>query len=254
MVAARGDSERLMSPVWLSNERILYTRNPDVEEPSSIEVWQVSANDASATPGAMPAPELVFRFSGNLGDQAGVVTDVAPDGNRLLLIAGRPGDWDSSDVLISDRKGNRIATVWEDERSQFRDSRALWSPDGRRIAWQHQWAMLPARAGVGWAELGDDGEWNARLQPASRVPLVMPIAWTPDGQELMCARIYGTPPESLRAAFFLVNADFEVTDRLFELPGGHSIAAQRHSGRLGDWALIPADVSLPLLDEQNGQR
>ena len=39
--------------------------------------------------------------------------------------------------------------------------------------------------------------------------------------------------------------DFQVIRPLFELPGGYTIALQRHGGRLGDWARVPADAPLP---------
>jgi hypothetical protein len=245
IVAAGSESERLMSPVWLSNDRILFTRKPTLEETSAAEVCQVGVGEHAGSGGEMSTPELLFRFGGNSSDETGLVTDVAADGSRLLVVAGRPGQWASSDVLIADLQGNRLNTVWEDEQSEFRDSRALWSPSGERIAWQHQFAVRPVRIGIGWAVSGTGAEWDARLQPAGRVPVIMPVTWHPDGGELLCVRIYGTPPDSLRAAFFLVGKNFEVTDRVFELPGGRSIAAQRHSGRLGDWALVPADVVLP---------
>jgi hypothetical protein len=234
-----------MSPVWLSNDRMLYTRNTSLESAGDIEVRQVDVGDGSAAPGTPPTDKLMFRFGGESSPQAGFASDVDPNGKRLLVIAGRPGDVSSSDLLITDLQGGLIAPVWQDEQNEKRDSRGLWSPDGERIAWQHQEDILPMRVRIGLAVADDDNKWNARLQPEGRVPVVMPVAWTPDGRHLLCVRLFGTPPDSLRAAFFTIDMDFAVTDRLFEMPGGRSIAAQRHSGRLGDWALIPPDVSLP---------
>jgi len=245
IVVAGSESERLMSPVWLADNRLLYTRGATSAETSGTEVWQVRVSRDSTSTAEMPTPELLFRFGEDAGNAAGLVTDVAPGGDQLLAVVGRPGEWTSSDVWVTDLDGARLATVWEDEEGEYRDGRALWSPDGERIAWQRHFATRPVRIGVGLAAANADGHWRARLQPAGRVPVIMPVAWAPDGADLLCARIYGTPPDALRVALIRTGSNFELIDRMFELPGGRNLVAQRHGGRLGDWALIPPDVVLP---------
>jgi len=86
------------------------------------------------------------------------------------------------------------------------DGRALWSPNGKQIAWHHNFAPASPDGGsvihygVGMATLEQGGVWEARLQ-ADQMSFVTPLAWSPDGKMLLCARIRaaGSAPRRRRS-------------------------------------------------------
>lgn len=136
------------------------------------------------------SPERVFRFEDALSEGGGVVTGVSPDGRQLALIAQKPGLWPTADVYITDLEGKPLHTLWSDLPDDHKDARALWSPDGKTIAWHHNFTAgsfaKPMYFGVGIARLGPDGKWTCRLQPNDKT-FVTPLAWAPNGRLLLCA-------------------------------------------------------------------
>jgi Tol biopolymer transport system component/tRNA A-37 threonylcarbamoyl transferase component Bud32 len=236
LVAPRNKSERFASPVWVSNSRIYYARDPKFDREPDMEVWQVDLDGGNQ--------RLVFRFQDAVGKGDGLVTDVSPDG-RLAIIAQSRGLPSTSDVYVTDPEGKKLQTVWVDNPDEWKDARALWSPDGTRIAWHHNFTrgMLgkPIYHGVGMARWETAGKWNARLQPDPEV-FVTPLAWSPRGDSLLCARLRDTGQKLPPATLYLTDEHLRSVRDLFELEACPWQPAQRDLGRLADWAVVPEDV------------
>jgi len=229
LVAPKDASDRLLSPVWVSDSRVYFARASKADQSADGAIWQVDVD--------APEPRLAFRFHDTLGQDGGLVTDTAPDGRHLLVVARRSDATNTADVYITDLEGSLVQTVWEDPDDDHRDARAIWSPDGKRIAWQHDFER---GCGVGLARLRSGGEWTAQLQPEVTVP-IMPVAWTPDSQYLLCARVRQGSGKTPSATLFLMDQRFEAVRELFEV----DVWWQQHSGRLADWAILPTEVIAP---------
>lgn len=232
LVAPKDTSDRLLSPVWVSDSRVFFARGSKADRSADGAIWQVDVD--------APDPRLVFRFHDALGQDGGLVTDTPPDGRHLLVVARQSVATTTADVYITDLDGNLIQTIWEDPDDDHRDARAIWSPDGKRIAWQHDFER---GCGVGLARLRSGGEWAAQLQPEVTVP-IMPVAWTPDSQYLLCARVRQGSGKTPSATLFLMDQQFEAVRELFDV----DVWWQQHSGRLADWAILPTDALAPSRD------
>jgi hypothetical protein len=261
LVTPRDKFERFASPVWVSNSRVYYARDP---RDANIEIWQVDLS--------VGEPRLVFRMKDVTGKPDGLVTDASRDG-RLAIVAQSGGLPSTSDVYVTDQDGKNLQTVWADTPDECRDARALWSPDGTRLAWHHNFTrgLLAKRIhyGVGIASCGATGKWDARLQPAPD-GFVTPLVWSPRGDLLLCARLHDareTRDLNLRerreekreekredkreirerlptATLYLMDEQFRSVKVLFELDACPWQPAQRDVGRLADWAIVPEDVAI----------
>jgi len=232
LVAPQDTSDRLLSPVWVSDSQVFFARGSKADRSVDGAIWQVDVD--------APDPRLVFRFHDALGQDGGLVTDTSPDGHHLLLVARQSDAATTADVYITNLDGNLVQTVWEDPDDDHRDARAIWSPDGKRIAWQHDFER---GCGVGLARLRSGGEWTAQLQPEVTVP-IMPVAWTPDSQYLLCARVRQGSGKTPSATLFLMDQRFETVKELFDV----DVWWQQHSGRLADWAILSTDALAPARD------
>lgn len=232
LVAPKDTSDRLLSPVWASDSLVYFARVSKADRSVDGAIWQVDVD--------APDPQLAFRFHEALGQDGGLVTDTAPDGRHLLVVARQSDTETTADVYITDLSGNPVQTIWEDPDDDHRDARAIWSPDGKRIAWQHDFER---GCGVGLARLRSGGEWTAELQPEVTVP-IMPVAWTPDSQYLLCARVRQGSGKTPSATLFLMDQRFETVKELFDV----DVWWQQHSGRLADWAILPTDALAPARD------
>jgi hypothetical protein len=211
-----------------------------------MELWEASPDGGE--------PRVVFRFRDTPIGGAGMATDASPDGGRLAVVASGNRLWPTADVYILDRSGESVETIWEDHPDDRKDARALWSPNGRQIAWHHNFTRGALAEtfyyGVGLASLKSDGRWRCRLQP-NRAELVTPLAWTPSGSHLLCARM--TRDES-RATLFLMDCQFQTTRELFQLEVYGWRPGHREFGRLADWAVVPDDIPLGSLSGTGGSR
>ncbi len=287
LATGRQETERLLSPVWISNSRIYYTRDPKADRSADMEVWQVDLDGGE--------PQLVFRFNEALGEDGGLVTDVSPDRQQLAVAALRAGEYSSCDVYITDLRGQLVDKLWTDSGDDRKDSRALWSPTGKTIAWQHTFSEvdIPSpgmgrglldrprsmggkrppggrglapphdgdrfgpkppmhvspspdsiKFGIGLSRLGEDGRWHPELQPDGETQII-PLAWSPEGNFLLCARLEGTPSHKLKAMLFLMDDRFREVRFLFPLDGSCWRPGQPDFGRLADWAFVPEDLTPP---------
>jgi serine/threonine protein kinase len=239
IVAAEGKSERLASPVWVSNTAVCYVRDPVYNRQPDLEVWRIDLDEAR--------PRRLFRFIEALGKRSGLLTDASPDGRQLAVIAPADARSSGSDVFTCDLNGGGVRKVWTDTGKDYSDGRALWSPDGRRIAWHHNFTppssdgQTAIHYGVGIATLEQGGVWAAQLQ-TDQTNFVTPLAWSPDGKVLLCARIRGSRQRTAPASFFCMNPQFGVERECFELDVSFWQPAERDLGRLADWAVVPADA------------
>jgi serine/threonine protein kinase len=235
LVVPRDKSEHFASPVWVSNSRIYYARSA---KDSLMEIWQVDLDGG--------APRLVFSFKDAMGKGEGLVTDVSPNG-RLAVIA-QSGLASSSDVYVTDLRGKNAETVWADSPGEWKDARALWSPDGAQLAWHHNFTrgLLAKRIcyGVGMAERDATGKWKPRLQ-SEHDTTITPLAWSPRGDFLLCARLHDTRERLPPATLCLMDRQFRTVRVLFELEACPWQPATRDPGRLADWAIVPPDVVIP---------
>ena len=229
-----------MSPVWISNSRICYARDPKLDRSPDMEVRQIDIDGRES--------RLMFRFRESLSEGGGVVTDISPDGRQLLLVAQHQGLWPTADVYVTDLQGTLLRTVWADQPDDRKDARAVWSADGKTIAWHHNFTggsyAKPIYYGVGLSRLGPDGQWTSQLQP-DRETSITPLAWSPDGRGLLCARL---DISGSRATLLLVDDQFQPTRELFEIEADCWQPGDRDFGRFADWAILPDDVAPPTTD------
>jgi dipeptidyl aminopeptidase/acylaminoacyl peptidase len=234
LVAATHASERFFAPVWLSSSRLGYTRDPQIGRRPDMEFWSVDVRGG--------APELAFRFQDLPTRGNGLVTCASPDGEQLSVVAQDGLLWTTADVYVADRQGRILATVWEDDPDDCKDARALWSFDGRKIAWHHNFTHGALAQefyyGVGVAQLGEDGEWEARLQ-TQHDEFVTPLAWAPHGDDLLCARM---SRDTDRVTLFLMDEQLRPSRELFDLSVHGWQPGQRDFARLADWAIVPPEL------------
>lgn len=240
LVTPRDKQERFASPIWVSPSRIYYARDPKPDREPDMEVWQVDLDGS--------APRRVFRFQDAVGRGDGLVTDVSPDRQHLAIIGQEGGWYASSNVYVANLQGKGLQTVWADKPDEWRDARALWSPDGSLIAWHHNFTRgslaTPTYHGVGMARWDAEGKkWTVRLQPTPEV-FVTPLAWSPSGASLLCARIHASGQKLPPATLYLMDEQFRTTRTLFELDATPWQPGQRDLGRLADWANVPDDVAI----------
>jgi len=238
IVAGEGKSERLFSPVWISKSRIYYVRDPVYNRAPDLEVWAVDLDRSE--------PERVFRFAEVFGEGSGVVTDVSPDRRQLAVIAATTARPAAADVWVCDLQGGSARKIWSDPKDDCQDGRALWSPDGRHLAWHHNFPPVEKPSeryyGVGLATFQADGTWTTRIQPDPK-PQITPLAWSPHGEELLCARSDELRQRVSVVRFFLMNTEFVPKPVLFKLGASFWQPGQRDLGRLADWAVVPDDAA-----------
>lgn len=229
--------ERLVSPVWLSDTELVYVRDPKIDRQPEMELWQVNTDKGS--------PSRVLSFRDLVPGRGAIVTDVSPDRRQLLVAAQRGVFWATADVYLLDWQERSIHPLWQDPAGDHKDARPLWSPTGRTIAWHHNTTpgalAKVIHYGVALARQQADGGWKVDFQPDQQT-FVTPLAWSPDGSQLLCAR---REAKSNRAQLLLMDEQFQVTQELFPLnvPSWHP--EDREFGNLADWALVPADVPVP---------
>jgi len=232
--------ERFLSPVWLSNSRVCYTRDPMLDRRPDMEIWGVDIDAGQ--------PELMYRFLDTPTGGNGVVTDVSPDQRQLAVIAQTGWAWPMSNVYITDLQGELVEALWKDDPDDRKDARVLWSSDRTRMAWHHNFTRGGLADeyyyGVGMAQLDAGGTWTCQLQ-TNRELLVTPLAWSPDGDHLLCAQMSS---DESRATLILMDGRFQADRELFELETHGWQPGQRDFGRLADWAIVPTDIPVPAKD------
>ena len=175
-----------------------------------------------------------------------MITDTSPDRQQLAIIANEAGAHATTNVYVTDLAGKVVHNVWVDKPDEWRDARALWSPDGSLIAWHHNFTrgLLGTHPcyGIGMARLTAEGTWNARLQPAADT-FVTALAWSPNGTHLLCARVHDPQQTMPAVTLYLIDEQFRTVRTLFELESNPWQPGQRELGRLADWVLVPADAT-----------
>ena len=237
LVAAQQKDERLVSPIWISNSRIIYTRDPNQDGSVEMEVWQVDLTDKT--------PRRMFGFVQQPGKGVGLVTDVSPDHRQLVVVARAREVAPKSNVYLTDLSGNLLHTLWTDRVAGHRNCRAIWSPDGRRIAWCHYFTVdssaSETRFGVGLARLDTADRWTTQLQ-AEEDTLTTPLAWSPQGRYLLCGLIEQGDSVITPATLWLMDDRLRPAVKLFDLKVTTWGAKSRDFGRLADWAVVPDDA------------
>lgn len=231
LVAASSVAERLMSPVWISDSQIVYAvargRELRIGRQPRMELRQVDLEKGDQAE--------VLALEGLLPGRTGLVTDVSPDGRFFVAALQQFSLWATADIYLIDRQGLRAQQLWEDPSGDHKDARPLWSPDGKTIAWHHSFAAGTSAkvnyCGVGLARLGTDGKWSVRFQPDQQ-GFVTPLAWSPDGRCLLCARL---DPQTSRSKLFLMDDQFRTTGELLALDSPGWQPDKRDFGRLADW-------------------
>lgn len=98
----------------------------------------------------------------------------SPDGTRLALAAGAPGD---RDIVVRDASGS-IGARWSTPSDEWSPT---WSPDGRRLAWLRR---DPLRTVIQVAAADGSGQSS----PVQVDDNVTSIAWAPDGDGWLLTR------------------------------------------------------------------
>jgi len=236
VVRGRDGKEFFDSPVWVSNSSIYFTRFEVGGKPGR----EVCRLDLDA-----PRWRRVFLFKDAVGQAEGVITDVSPDRKRLVMVAQGGGWAPTLDVYTVALDGGGRQVVYEDARDDYRDCLALWRPKGGTLAWCHYFTpganRDPEYFGVAFAErLG--GRWRCRMQQ-ERNAFIMPLAWSPDGAHLLCARIHRTPGKpGCTATLFLMDGRFKNVGTVCELDNWDWGQVGQWS-RVADWAKPPSTGS-----------
>jgi len=229
VVKGRDGKEFFDSPVWVSNSSIYFTR---------FEVGGKPGREVCRLDLGAPRWKQVFLFKDALGQAEGVITDVSPDRKRLVMVAQGGGWAPTLDVYTVRLDGGGREVVYEDARDDYRDCLALWHPRGRFLAWCHYFTpganQDPEYFGVAFATRSR-GRWRSTLQN-ERNAFVMPLAWSPDGAHLLCARIHRTPGKpGCTATLFLMDRRFKAIARVCELENWDWGQIGQWS-RMADWA------------------
>ena len=154
------------------------------------------------------------------------------------------------------RTGGPMSVQDESSRDDRADARALWSPDGKTIAWRHYFTSQftydeatgrPAYCGVGLAQLRGEG-WDVKpLHKKSE--FVTPLAWSPEEPFLLCAQFHDERDDVRGASLFLMDAQFRRVPKVkftkAEKALGRWTLPEWEFAHLGDWAILPRDVALP---------
>jgi hypothetical protein len=249
LAAADEPTQRLLSPVWRSDSKICYAKGRRPDSSLGAEVWEIDLDE--------PSPRLLFRFSEALDKRAGLVTDASPDGGHLAVIAQSGSSATTTDVYLVDAQGKLLATVWEDGPGGGTDFGAIWSPEGSRIAWRHYATSgttdRTIRCTVGHARLGADGEWSAEVDRVGDA-FILPLAWAPDGNALLCARIDDSRRRLPRATLLLFDADLQPIRKLFDVAQWWRVPPSWDGSRLADWTVLPPDAPLPVREQPPPRR
>jgi hypothetical protein len=233
-LVVRRESEWMRSPVWLSDSKILYGRDADYGHSVGNEVWQVDLDGKNR--------QLVFRPRESSPYPFAWITDVSPDRRQLAMIAGG-GYWSDFNVYTCNLKGFILQPVWRDD--NHADGRALWSADGKRIAWRHTFSpganLKQEFFGVGLARLTDNGQWKSQLQ-GEQDKHVTPLTWSPHGHELLCADV---EPGKV-ATLFTMGDRFQRVRTVAELRRVTDLdwlSVHDWYDRMAGWAVLPADLT-----------
>ena len=241
-LAAPKDKEQMRSPVWVSNSLVYFsywTYYPKLDRRMN-EVWAVSID------GKTKRRVFVPRETVKQGDV--VVTDFSPDRKALLAVAQAGGWAPCLDVYMIDLRGSRIIPVYEDKPDDYRDICALWSPDGTMIAWCHFFTKGankdPEYFGVAMARPSGTRSWVIGMQK-ERNEFVMPLAWSPIGTHLLCARIHRVPRRpGCTATLFLMDHRLRSARTVCKLENW-DWSQIGSAGRYADWTKVPADIQIP---------
>jgi Tol biopolymer transport system component len=111
----------------------------------------------------------------------------SPDGRRIAITREYLDadtslrHWEIWDVRVDGARQQPIARVATDETRPFWSSRLLWSPDGRRIAYQFETQFRRFGIGVVMADGTDD-------RPVTFTPTGVLTAWSGDGRRIFFIR------------------------------------------------------------------
>ena len=235
VVVPETDGQRVMSPVWRSDTEILYTLDPYLDRMPDMELWQIDLESGNT--------HLIFPFRQTMVGGIGMATDISPAEDQLALVLQRRGFWPMANVYVADLDGSGVDVVSQDVPDECKDARALWSPDGERIAWHHNFTRGGLAEeyyyGVGLARRADD-RWEPRFQPEPDGRMT-PLAWSPDGYHLLCARM---SDDETRATLVLIDDRFQPVVDLFETEVHSWQPGRQDLGRLADWAIVPDDLQV----------
>jgi len=201
--------------------------NPSARPRSFAEDWAASATASPPTTVANPPTDLAPPATGfrpvPLGDgfmrlDADVVgglpsvdfvwggIDLSPDGTEVAFAWNRTGAYELYSAPIA---GDRIIQLTE---SDTRSVSPRWSPDGSQIAFMRD-ADGTERMSI-WI-VDRDGDHERKLT-ADDDAMHRDIAWSPDGQAIVCVANIGGKRFSIQALDTASGARRELTDGAFE--------------------------------------
>jgi Tol biopolymer transport system component len=110
----------------------------------------------------------------------------SPDGRRIVAYASR-GRHGGSQIVVIDADGSGQRRLTKTDNDYEQDSDAVWSPDGRTIA------FTAYDCGSYWVRIvGADGSGQRTLAPRGRseFPEYAEPAWSPDGRKILFANVH----------------------------------------------------------------
>ena len=124
--------------------------------------------------------------------------NLSPDGSQAVVSFFDPATSRSHlEVFDLARKSSTRLTFNDAD-----DYGALWSPDGTRVLFARV-----GEQGVGlWVKPADGSAAERRLRPPSREEILYPLAWSPDGSEILLTSL---PGGSLPTGYWLLPASGE---------------------------------------------
>jgi Tol biopolymer transport system component len=172
---------------WTPNGRRLACEGFGVDKPELNGVYTIRASDGGD----------LRRVTWNRGDDDNPA-DYSPNGHRLLFVrtqSGRPDDTNSALYVKNLRRGgvHRI-TPWG-----FSDGEADWSPDGRRVAFEHRGRLY-------YAFPNGDRVRKVRLKTVKGYG-AGDFAWSPTGRRLVFLLVTPKPDGDYREGLATARAD-----------------------------------------------
>jgi eukaryotic-like serine/threonine-protein kinase len=191
--------------------------------PRPEETAAVLTLDRNGKESALPLPSAEY-----------ITPRLSPDGGRLALtrFSGIRGS-----VVIYGRQRGILSTLTPEPGSHFG---AVWSPDGRRIAFSRFGETLPA---LSVKNADGSGAIEALTDPSDAAEF--PNSWSPDGKTLLYTRAYGRDPDPKRRLlttdlWTVTPGDPRSARPWFESPFGETGGAFSPDGR---WVAYVSDES-----------
>jgi len=196
LMAQPFDAEALV----LRGEALPVAANVDDFSVSDTGVLVYSERTSASGAVPVPLPRLMAWFDrrgariGTIGAAAAYIGPaLSPDARRVAvaIASATPGE---SDLWIVDERGSRTRLTFD----EARDSTAVWSPDGARVAFgSGRNSAIPFVSSAIYERAADGVAPENRLFTGAPGEIVVPTDWSDDGRFILLARAASVDAERM---------------------------------------------------------